>query len=352
MKKTALFSLLIAASIVACNKSDKKNTTPVSKPISTDSVQTLSDSLKVNYYKTSTKGTLPDAKGGTITLENQEDTVIAVNGRYVIVTPQITGAEENVAGYYVRIKGANTYYTVDYTMPITRKKPVHAGLMSRIQSPRDSIIALKLPVNLLPGTFTVEYEAYDADGNVSNMATSIVSVIANDQTSAEVKLLQGTWSWGGYGYVRGTDTMKYTFPYADSSISTYACSEDNMLISSEEGTEYITDYSYYAFDRETFNTNNSVSEEWSYLDLNINLDKSRCGAPAYDTTASPDSNSGSYAYNAKTKQLYFIYDYNGTNSGNFDVWVTYDVTITANKITFNQSETTTGDYYYYDYLVK
>lgn len=306
MKKVlcALTAILIVGH--ACKKSDSIDTPVVQNPISPDSAQLLSDTLKVVHYKTITKAVLPTSMGNAIVLKDKKDTVIAVNGGYAIIIPEFETGVAN--GYYVQVKGANTYFTIDLNQPMYRKKaPVKNGPAERSSS--DSIIAIRLPGNILPGIFTVQYKAYDSLNNVSNVASSIVKVMTNDPAATEFKLLQGKWNIRKYITKSGMDSTETMLNYnLDSSFANYGCDENNLLYNEEVGTSYLnwqgkTNESSYSF----FSNNHFYTHDVFFY-KSLNLYTSRCGTPVYDKYDFDYYSLGSYYYNTVNKQLIIIYD--------------------------------------------
>ena len=306
MQKVLYASIAMLIVLYACKKNDSIDTPVVQNPVSPDSAQLLSDTLKVVHYKAITKAALPTSMGNAIVLKDKKDTVIAVNGGYAIIIPEFENGAAN--GYYVQVKGANTYFTIDFNKPMYRKKaPLKNGPSERSSS--DSIIAIRLPLNILQGTFTIQYKAYDSLNNVSNMATSIVKVMTNDPAATEFKLLQGKWNIRKYITKSGMDSTETIVNYnPDSSFANYGCDENNLLYNEVVGTSYLnwhgkTDESSYSF----FSNNNFYTHDVFFY-KSLNLYTSHCGTPVYDQYNFDYYSIGSYYYNTVNKQLLIIYD--------------------------------------------
>ena len=120
MQKVLFTSITILVCLCACKKNDSVDIPSDVHSISPDSAQLLSDTLKIIHYKATTKGVLPATAGSAITLKDKKDTVVAVNGGYVVIIPEFESGLAN--GYYVKVKGADTYFTIDLNQPMYRKR--------------------------------------------------------------------------------------------------------------------------------------------------------------------------------------------------------------------------------------
>ncbi len=125
-----------------------------------------------------------------------------------------------------------------------------------------------------------------------------------------------------------------------------------MLYQSETGTPYNFSYYNLTVNNFTFNSNNTAESNYVSVDKELNLDASRCGAPVYFDNSENDHDVASYSYNATTKQLSIIYDNGGMSNGDYYVEICYDVTITANKLSFHSTPAAESSDYHYVYLVR
>lgn len=343
MKKILFSMMAIAIAMYACKKSDKGDTTKPVTPISVDSVNLLTDSLKVNHFKVTTKDALlPAPKGSTVVLSDRsEDTIYATNGSYAVIDPY-NDREVEIAGFYVKVKGANSYFTLDYTQPVSRKKASNSkGFLARTQmADYDSVIAIKLPQNILPGSFTVEYEAYDASGNVSNKTSITVTVVAGDQASAEYKLLMGTWKSYAYGEGNAdgiTGDTSFTFINVPDSITAYfTCTQDGGLTYGGDGSVYTSYWHNTAYDEITFSAGSNISYHNQELRKYIDLNNSKCENAVYTNYNYDDIYTGKLAYDPIAKKAYLIFDNGGVGS-DASVSVCDNVEITATQITMRSA---------------
>jgi len=128
----------------------------------------------VGTNSTSQSGTIPSSTGtNSPVIGTHLTTQIASNGSTVQLPITVTNGNQ-ISGYYIQIAGSNTYYKV----------PVTAFDIA------NGTISFTLPSNLTAGNFTINYCVYDANNQVSQTVSSIITV---EQLGSGV--LQFTLSW-------------------------------------------------------------------------------------------------------------------------------------------------------------
>jgi hypothetical protein len=337
MKKIILFSAVVCtiALFHACKK-DSSSTKPPTTEELADTIDpvALSATIKVGHG-TSITGEMPatTAGGPTLLTEGYDNrTYEAISNRYIVIYPQ--SDKGYVAGYYVKINGANSYFKVDFsTASGLRKAGKHHGLREEGDN-SDSSIVIKLPAGLKADTFSIRYAAYDSLNRVSNTLTAIVSLVATD--SSDNSLLAGTWRLNRVKENDG-EWEHIDEHAADSSNQYYACTDGHP----EPGCsgEFCKNIAY-EFYGETlsdiiFSTGNKYSEHIIRVDQVLNTALSTCSDLVYSNGGLDTTFAGGYSYNPSTKMLIIIYD-DGSDGGGSNVSASrYTVSeLSATKIVY------------------
>jgi uncharacterized protein YfaP (DUF2135 family) len=100
--------------------------------------------------------------------------VISSNGGTVPLSFTYQNVNGNLAGCYVQIEGADTYYTVPY--------PSTSGSSGRLSLP------ITLPTNLIAGKFRVRFSVYDRAGRVSVYQIVEVNVLELGTGALQISL--------------------------------------------------------------------------------------------------------------------------------------------------------------------
>src|SRR5690606_4465932 len=118
-----------------------------------------------------------------------------LTGKYVVIKPQIVSGE--IAGYFLRISGeSSAYFKIDFSTPPlsgrnrTGIRPVAFGgnfkgrgftAHKTTDDPdyNDSFIVIKLPEDMKPGTFCVEFMGYDENNNYGNIIKKCITIEAS-----------------------------------------------------------------------------------------------------------------------------------------------------------------------------
>ncbi|HEY1166872.1 MAG TPA: hypothetical protein VGE90_16970 [Chitinophaga sp.] len=336
MKKLFLFVLTAGIALYACKKDNDNNNDNgdnTTKQIDPANAKELTAAVKV-FHGTSVAGAMPLAAGTgapVLAAQSNNQSVMAINGRYAVITPEVESGD--ISGYYAKVTGADSYFKVDYSKPVNgRKKPaLQSGLFKVTGGNADSAIVIVLPVNVKPGTFCVEYAAYDAQNRISNLIKVCVTVIAAG-TDESGKAILGSWRLN-----REQHNGVWEDPYkADSSFNQYACSADTLVHCSPNYTNcrsvaYIINQKQT--DEVTFTDNGRYESLYAAKSMHLSLEHSPCSNPKYITYTDSDTDGGGWSYNATTKKLTIIYDYDD-GEPNYDVLVIPVIELSSTKLVF------------------
>jgi len=337
MKKLFLFVLTAGIALYACKKDNDTdngdNGDNTTKQIDPANAGELTAAVKV-FHGTNVPGAMPLTAGTgapVLAASSNNQSVMAINGHYAVITPEVETGD--ISGYYAKVTGADSYFKVDYSKPVNgRKKPVsHAGLFKITGGNADSAIVIVLPGNLKPGNFCVEYAAYDAQNRVSNLIKVCVTVIAAG-TDESGKAILGSWRLN-----REKRNGEWRDPYkADSSFNQYACSADTLVHCTPNYTNcksiaYIINQKEK--DEVTFTDNGRYETFYAAKSLHLTLDHSLCANPTYITYTDSDTEQGGWSYNATTKKLTIIYDYDD-GEPNYDVLIIPVIELSSTKLVF------------------
>jgi hypothetical protein len=339
MKKYLLLFTIAVVAFVACRKTTDSGT------ISAADVSKISTSLTVWHGK-NTKGTVPTNPGGSIILDSTQQTIVSYKGGYVVIHPNVQNG--TVAGYYVQIDGANSYFKVDYSTsqqrPVLTQRPaigaqqhqrVRRKFLSRpvdsTSNSADSAIVIQLPDNIAPGTFCMQYWAYDANGYTSAPVTVCVTI---DQLGAsDGSSWTGNWNITRYKYEPYddgydeyiTDTTWHNNPYDTTNIDGYYkqfCVDGHL--SYDSGSYYdpntnqsitgpseailVPDIYWYNNFIFTLSANGAWTDKGSDGEKYYNGYYGSCDSLSYYYTKSEDSFSdiGGWSYNAGTNKFTIV----------------------------------------------
>ncbi|MFN6946599.1 MAG: hypothetical protein ACK4ND_16750, partial [Cytophagaceae bacterium] len=154
----------------------------------------------------------------------------------------------DVAGYYLQVNGANTYFDISrQTARIGAKKSKIHQLKRTADD--ELYIAIELPENIRPGTFCVSYCVYDAQNRVSNIIERCIEVVQMGGAGTEWLTGSGskTWTMTKIAYtdedgVTEVDTINTTSTYTHEAYVACPESEDgyeNVEITESFRSEYI-----------------------------------------------------------------------------------------------------------------
>ncbi|UYQ93678.1 hypothetical protein MKQ68_01000 [Chitinophaga horti] len=336
MKKYALLSMLAVAGLMSCGKDDAK------PEIDTTNGTALAAESKV-YYSTKIKGQLPDGTGGALSLSVDEEDVMAIDGRYVMISPAPGG--DVTEGYYVQFKGDTSgYYKVDYSLARNARQAAGQekghGLFKTQDgaSPEDSLITIKLPDGVKTGNFVITIAAYSAGGGVSNSVDVTVKLVQ----PAGLSSLVGTWKFTGE--MNHDSTWDRDVYAADSSVGpvyclpngpTNFCPSGNCEVASAK--ELV--YRYQMLKNEVVlssNGNFTSTEVTSYT--YIDWAASACGNLVRKTDENTFAIKGGWSYDVATKTLYTVMDENGAAGTEYVYFDKMKVELTGKTAIFFEEE--------------
>lgn len=169
--------LLIVASLFSCSKGGD----PTPAKIDPANASQLSRVIIMPSGAVSNNGSTPSSTTSTQTptVISGVSSVISSNGGTVPLSFTYQNVNGNLAGCYVQIEGADSYYNVPYTST--------SGSSGRLSVP------ITLPTNLIAGTFKVRFSVYDQAGRISSYQTVEVNVLELGTGALQISL-----SWDTY----------------------------------------------------------------------------------------------------------------------------------------------------------
>ncbi len=152
----------------------------------------------------------PSANGPQI--ENVATEDVKVNpGNEIFLGIDVASAQNDIAGIYLQVDGADTYYNIPLPQDETKNgfsNPNRSGFFRKlqdlglIQKDGDSTqggsvanVPFKIPDNINLGRFCVSYCVYDADSNVSNVIRRCIEVSSDQVGIDDTQLLAGKTAW-------------------------------------------------------------------------------------------------------------------------------------------------------------
>lgn len=375
MKKIYLIGAIFGALVFyACKKDDKTITVTntvndtINKTVwwsGQVDANTLTAAISVGYSTKVADSVLPSASTSTdapVLDTTYERTYSVVEGQYLtIYPPNVSGY---VAGYYVQIKGASSYFKVSYTAANTVRKAARAAMRAKLaasgakkasQSPAfvrgsgdgyiDSSIVIKLPVSIKGDTFYVKYAAYDTLNRVSKPITATVIVLPQGSATFNDSL-SGTWNYARYkNYSTGSYSDEWTIDTLYAYTQQYYTCSNNTLTASEDATDiYLASYAWSYHWAFTFNSQYTYSSSYSGNYRYLDLGNSTCSSYAYTYVNNYNgTETGTISYDASKHRLMFIYG-NTSSNVNFDYYY-YDVSeMTDHRLVLTYDDGETSDY--------
>lgn len=189
--------------ITSCKKDITNQTNPETPNIEALNPGEVTASIKINHARL-VSGTFPSSStnGPQIDFTTNNQSGLTSTGGYILIQPSLTTGE--VAGYYLRISGENTkYFKIDFSQPEWSERLAEHRRRQNWSLKQmdgndpdyaDSLIAIKLDNTFKPGTFCIEYQAYDFNNTAGNLIKYCVTVLnpGND------KRFTGTWQLNRY----------------------------------------------------------------------------------------------------------------------------------------------------------
>lgn len=334
MKKILLFSAVAGmVTLYSCSK-DGKTTTITNTVRDTTNLtvtvfasgkingDTLANNISLAYSAKVLDSTFPvaSADADAPVLDTTYDrTYSVVRSRYLtIYPPNVSGF---VAGYYVQIAGAKSYFKVDYPEAAARRAARKANARQSSDNAGttrgggegyiDSTLVFKLPASVRGDTFYIKYAAYDASNRVSKPVTAMV-VLLPVGDAATTAALTGSWKYAEYTYNTAgsgdkvfndwmVDTVTYYKQY-------YTCDGTTLTATGAE-TEYYLPYRIYASTWKYQLGNYSMVYINGNSRRNLDLSASTCSNLVYNYSYNNlYSYEGGYSYDAASKKITFITD--------------------------------------------
>lgn len=309
MKRLLLLSF-VAMSLFACK--DDKNDTPT-PAIDYKDPKVLSGALKVQSG-TAITGTMPAGTGAAgapvLNTDFNNQVVPAISGRYAVISPERMSGK--FKGYYLRVVGADSYFKVEFPAKTGARKAAgpKGGFLRAGEGP-DSLIIIQLPENTNVDTFRIEYAVFDSANVVSNVIKAAIAVWQPAGTG-DGAFLVGTWETSRYKSATATEWTMALAP--DSFWTAIKCVADTQVVYDPQGVRTLSSTYRNVTDQGAFSSNGAFA--WENLESRSILDftNSRCGNLKYINSNHSYDFNGGWSYNATTKQLIMISDFNGKPS--------------------------------------
>jgi hypothetical protein len=346
--KKALFlgAFAVAIALYACKKDNK--TTP-DTPAGPDSTylsdrKTIADKIKV-AYGTKIQGNIPAATGSedapTLASE-REDTIQAMNSRYIVVIPYHEEASKYaIKGYYLKINGTDSYFKVDYTQARGFRQAPKKTLGLREGDFIDSAIVVKLPDNVVSDTISFTYAAFDSLNNVSNHV-NVTARVQSNGNNTDNKAFFGNWkatSITGEG-----ETQEIGKP--DSAFGFYHCVDGKIDgCTGTSGCFQIADAISERHLELTFSDDkNGYRQVSGSISSWLDFTKTVCDNIVYRTEEYTSSLAGGFYYDAVSKNIYVITDNDGYSQEFLYIGImpipVEEITATTLKITIDGAQIT------------
>lgn len=176
IKTFALFAL--TAMMIFSSSCSKDNNEP--EFIDPEDVEALSRVLILPDGTNRTDGTAPTPTNNQTapTVVNPLNVITSSNGSTAPLEFIYDNVNGDLAGCYIQIPGTSTYFTVPYT--------ANSGLSGSLAVP------IGIPVNVLQGSFSLNFCVYDGSGQVSNVVTTLVNVLQLGTGALQVSLSWNT----------------------------------------------------------------------------------------------------------------------------------------------------------------
>lgn len=344
--------------LFACKKEDKTvtvtetvhdtiyNPIPIDNAVNPDD---LSAGITVGYGSRAADATFPAASpdGPVIDTSYHRLYKVVEDNYLVIYPPNLSG---NVAGYYVQIAGATSYFKIDYTKAKGLRNTAGARNYGNATGYVDSTIVIKMPIAITGNRFNLRYAAYDSQNRVSLPVTANVTVLPQGSPAFNDSL-SGTWSYASFrsygdGYnneVWAQDTLKsYSQKY-------YTCNNGKLVESSAKTELSLTYYGFVEHRYLTFSRYNySIKSNSAYRTLD--LVNSSCTNYTYTYISSSDgAETGSISYDPSIHRLTMITE----NSSNTALsYISYDVIALTDHqliLAYNRYDDNSDAQYTYQY---
>jgi len=178
MKNAVRFGLIAFTLLFlsACKDDDKPSTPSLIDP---DDANSLSASLSMPAGSSSRTGAPPASSGGSsgaATVLALTSSTTTSNGSSTPVVFNYENGSNSLAGVYVQVSGANSYYDVPLSGPTAGQVTIPVGL----------------PTNVDEGSFILEYCVYDVNDLVSNVGSLNVNVLKLGTGSLQISLSWNT----------------------------------------------------------------------------------------------------------------------------------------------------------------
>jgi uncharacterized protein YqkB len=308
MKKFLFLTAIIATiGFYSCNKNVESVREIVTDTTSAKiNADVLTAGIKVAYGTNIADSVFPAPSKGTSApvLDTPFAKIYQVfKGGYLTIYPH--NLSGNVAGYYVQIVGAKSYFKVDYTKAVGLRKAKNKNSARGYGDGFiDSAIVIKMPAAIDVDSFYIKYAAYDTLNHVSNADTALV-IIQQEGSDVMNDSLMGTWR---HLYTKCTSEL--CIWSADTGYMTsylYECKNGLLVQNNSQIATWIPREVAHFDERFTFDQYGMTINYNSYYKV-LNLKTSSCSDYVYDYRSSDTTvQKGTTSYDATSRKLTLIY---------------------------------------------
>lgn len=255
-----------------------------------------------------------------------QKTYSVVRSRYLIIyPPNMSG---NIKGYYVQIKGASSYFKVDYTQAYNMRGN-GTGFV-------DSTILIKLPATIRGDTFYVKYAAYDSLNKVSAAVTGRVLVLP-EGSDAQIDSLAHNWRFlATRYYANGFYTSDWVTDTGSVEGYTYFKCYQNFLYNgtAEDHDYYLPTTIYY---KRTYMNLGRFTYNYTSTSGDKSLQRNSCSNISYDDYGGFSfSKSGSYVFDPIGRKFLIVYEDTNSNIAlNYETYVVSELTDSTLILKYN-----------------
>jgi hypothetical protein len=368
MKRTLLPVITLLLLFSSCKKNAQSDqSTPTT--INPSDAKAVTSGIIV-YHSSKVTAGFPASTSGAgapvlnTNFDNQQ--VNSFNGGYVIINPRrVSGT---VAGYYLKVTGADLYYKIDFSKPyapsnrLTRHKgrinpfspdaPTSLARENGISDYQDSAIVILLPPNMGKGTFCVQYCMYDDQNQVSN--TINFCIIVNQSGGGKTGAgFTGAWKQTEVKFGNSLDTnwtptyqQQYQSPYDFFCYNNKLYAPGDTTWSTNPPIVSVPLYSSLRTQNDlTMNQDGTLNAIVANDFGTINVAASSCSNFNYSIQKNNISSNGNWGYNEDTKELIFIYQYN--DNGLIDTGATISTVLEQTSDSFSFYDETDNIWYKY-----
>lgn len=255
----------------------------------------------------SKKGDLPvsstNADAPTIDKENFSGKLISTQGGSVLIDIDISSGD--IAGTYLKIVGAKTYFDIPFD---TQGRIFEPGRV--FQDTGDPVIEIDIPDNLGAGVFCAEVGVYDTQHRMSNTVLTCVEITELGGNNSDF-LSVNEWKAVHFKDIdRSGRSIEHDLGELsiDSLSVKMVCNDDNfeeVTVTKSDRTDNLNF---------TFSENGFVTINMNAFESGLDLSASNCEQQVYIERQSSTQFNGTWHYNSTSKELILVVEVTNSTS--------------------------------------